>query len=466
MSSSRVTKVLWICNLILPRIAVSLGLGFIPKEGWVEGLFGELISERVKGSLDFLPDIAFPLDKKSFLLAGGDIKAGYFSGEYEENGASFVYYAFLEDTAREEIYDPALETIMSRILEEEQPDIVHCFGAEFSHTLAMARALDDPSRLLIGLQGICRECAINYTAHLPSDIVVRHTFRDRLKKDSIYERQQKYFKRSEHEVEALTLAGHIAGRTAFDNAFALEVNPGAVYYHAGENLRNTFYSGNWTRESSERHRIFLSQADYPLKGFHYLIKAVGELVTNGEKYGDKYSDIQIYVAGQSLVSYSSIKDKIKISSYGKYLRDLMSEYGISDRVHILGRLSADEMKEQYLKCDTFVCCSSVENSSNSLGEAMMLQVPIVTAIVGGLGSIFTKDEDGFSYEVYPEDTLESVSDKLRDTLVRRWETQEERTDLRNEIDRRRHNAGFHARENHNPAKNVHELVGIYRKILG
>ncbi len=460
------TRVLWVCNLILPRIALSLGLSSIPKEGWVEGILAGLIAESSKRDEVIIPDIAFPLDKNTFKAIGGDVKTGYISGDYEEDGIFIRYYAFVEDTAREELYDPALESIFVNLLDEAQPDLVHCFGAEFPHTLAMARALNDPARLLIGIQGICRECAINYTAHLPSDIVVRHTFRDRLKKDSIYERQQKYVKRSEHEAEALKLAGHIAGRTAFDNAFALEVNPRAVYYHAGENLRSTFYSGAWTPDLSEKHRIFLSQADYPLKGFHYLIKAVGELVADTEKYGDRYSDISIYVAGQSLVGYSSLKEKIKISSYGKYLRDLMTQYGIADRVHILGRLSADEMKEQYLKCDTFVCCSSVENSSNSLGEAMMLQVPIVTALVGGLGSVFPKDEDGFYYEVDAEDTLDSVADKLKGTLIKRWGTDENEMSHFNEIERRRHNAGFHARENHNLTKNVHDLLGIYRKILG
>ena len=83
MSSSRVTKVLWICNLILPRIAVSLGLGFIPKEGWVEGLFGELVSERVKGSLDFLPDIALAraLGKGHDIPLGKEKALAYLAGE-------------------------------------------------------------------------------------------------------------------------------------------------------------------------------------------------------------------------------------------------------------------------------------------------------------------------------------------------------------------------------------------------
>ena len=142
----------------------------------------------------------------------------------------------------------------------------------------------------------------------------------------------------------------------------------------------------------------------------------------------------------------------------------MKEYGLFDRVHILGRLSAEQMKEQYLLCDTYVCCSAIENSPNSLGEAMMLQVPIVTAEVGGIPDIFKPGEDGFSYSVGAEDTLEDVAGKLKETLLERWEKDYDPKCFSNEVDRRRFNAGFHARENHNPEKNVYDLLGIYESI--
>ena len=457
-------KVLWICNLVVPGIARKLGLGSIPKEGWVEGLFSRLTEEKKKDPDTPIPDIAFPIDQKTLKQLGGDKNKGYISGECELMGLTIGYYGFLENTVREEVYEPELEDRMRALLEEAQPDIVHCFGAEYSHTLAAARAFNRPDRFLIGIQGILKEYAIRYTAHIPAEVVARRTFRDTIKKDSIYERQQKYFLRGEHEAEAVKLAGHIAGRTAFDRKFAAEVNPNAEYHHAGETLRRDFYSGAWNAKEAERHRIFVSQADYPIKGFHYLLIAVGEILSGNGCSSDDYQDIQIYVAGQSIVGSSSLKEKIKISSYGKYLRDLINYYGLADRVHFLGRLSAGQMKEQYLKSDTFVCCSACENSPNSLGEAMMLQVPIVTSLVGGISSVFTPDEDGFSYEADIDDSLDTVTGRLKDKLLERWESDSLIKGLQSETDRRRCNAGFHARENHNTDKNIKELREIYKKI--
>ncbi|MEG0020433.1 MAG: glycosyltransferase, partial [Oscillospiraceae bacterium] len=42
-------------------------------------------------------------------------------------------------------------------------------------------------------------------------------------------------------------------------------------------------------------------------------------------------------------------------------------------------------------------CSTIENSPNSIGEAMLLGVPIVASEVGGVPSIFTGGEDGVLY---------------------------------------------------------------------
>ena len=78
--------------------------------------------------------------------------------------------------------------------------------------------------------------------------------------------------------------------------------------------------------------------------------------------------------------------------------------------------------------------------------------------------MFTADEDGFSYDVNADDTLESVSEKLKAKLIERWESDKRISGVQSETDRRRCNAGFHARENHNTGKNIHDLKEIYKKI--
>jgi glycosyltransferase involved in cell wall biosynthesis len=279
------------------------------------------------------------------------------------------------------------------------------------------------------------------------------TFRDWLKKDSIKMQQQKFALRGEREEAILKIAGNVTGRTEFDRFYTEKCNPDAKYYFMNETLRSCFYEGKWKRENCEPHTIFLSQGDYPLKGLHYLLLAAGKLQ-------EKYPDIRIKIAGNSLVNYRTLKDKIKISAYGKYLRSLLARQKLEDKVQFLGRLSPEEMKAQYLSAGLFVCCSSNENSPNSLGEAMLLGVPCVAADVGGIPSIFTGGEDGILYPGFgPDRTLEEVVRALSLAIMQMWEHTEEQA-------RYSENAAKHARITHDKEKNYQKMLEIYAEIAG
>ena len=58
------------------------------------------------------------------------------------------------------------------------------------------------------------------------------------------------------------------------------------------------------------------------------------------------------------------------------------------------------MKEEYLSCNVFISASTIENSPNSVGEALLLGVPVVTSDVGGVSSITKHNETAF---LYPSD---------------------------------------------------------------
>ena len=52
------------------------------------------------------------------------------------------------------------------------------------------------------------------------------------------------------------------------------INSNLKYYVCNESLRDSFYDGAWKVENCRLHQIFISQASYPLKGFHKLLEAV------------------------------------------------------------------------------------------------------------------------------------------------------------------------------------------------
>ncbi len=370
-----VMKVLWLCNIALPVIARELHLEASNKEGWLSGLAGILQEKREENGIEL--SVAFPMQ-------GGDFPAGQVI-------ASMACYGFPEDVGHPDKYDQTLEPVLKKIVDKVEPDLVHCFGTEYPHTLAMCRVFPRKERLLVGLQGLCTLYAEAYFADLPKQVIDSVTLRDWLRQDSLRQQQEKFVCRGRQERESIRLAGNVSGRTRWDRESAAEWNERACYYAMNETLRPEFYGPVWEAEGCIPHSIFLSQGDYPVKGLHYMLLAMPAIL-------ERYPDAQLYVAGNSLVADGTWKERLKRSAYGRYLRRLMREGSLEGKVVFLGKMSAEQMRDRYLKSSLFVCPSSLENSPNSLGEAMLLGMPCVCAAVGGIPSIFTGGQDGIAYK--------------------------------------------------------------------
>lgn len=445
-------KVLWLCNMALPEAARQFGMEASNKEGWLSGLADMVRKNQGESGIEL--SVAFPLP--SGLTGGGELRQEVLSFQ----GGSFRCYGFREDVAHAEKYDPALEPVMKKIVNIEEPDLVHCFGTEYPHTLAMCRVFPKKDRLLVGLQGLCTLYARAYHADLPEKVVRSVTLRDCLKRDTLRRQQEKFVRRGETEREILSLAGNVTGRTDWDREFAREWNPQARYHHMNETLRREFYGPVWQEGSCIPHSIFVSQGDYPLKGLHYVLLALPRIL-------EKFPDGRVYVAGGSLVEYKTLKQKLKLSAYGRYLRKLLARENLEEKVMFLGKLDAGRMRDRFLRSSLYLCPSALENSPNSLGEAMLLGMPCVSADVGGIPSIFTGGEDGILYEGFREgapdaaggDRLMEVAGNLAEAVTEMWrEPGRMRTYCGN--------ARRHAGHTHDGERNYRRLVEIYTQICG
>ncbi len=446
-------KVLWLCNFMLPMVAEHLKLKATNKEGWISGMAEVILRRQDDNEIQL--GIAFPVAQD---MDGYREELNFFGGK-------LTCYGFYEDVTHPEKYDVSLEAKMRRITEDFMPDVIHCYGTEYPHTLAMCRAYPDKKKILISIQGLCSVYANTYFADMPKKVVRSVTFRDMLKNDSLKTQKEKYAKRGLAEIEAVKLAGNVAGRTDWDRFYTSKWNSDVRYYHLNETLRSCFYDSRWDAGKALPHTIFLSQGNYPIKGLHYMLSALPQICK-------KYNDVRIVVAGDSVIRYENWKDKIKISAYGKYLRHLIAGYGLEDRVTFLGSLTGEQMKEQYLKCSLFVCCSTIENSPNSLGEAMLLGVPCISADVGGVSSIFTDGEDGILYPGFrTEDnafdlpyihqgkkaSLAEQASALANAVIAMWDD----PDKQEEYCRK---ASIHAMRNHDREKNYRRMIEIYADI--
>ena len=418
-------RILWLCNIVLPDIAHRLHLKASNKEGWLSG-----VCNAVKESRDFELAICFPVPRE-------------YDG-FSEISDGIEYFGFYEDTAHPETYDAGLEDRIKRIIDAYNPDMVHIFGTEYPHTLAACRVMKDrPERILVGVQGVMDVYTEHFCDGVPKRVIDRVTFRDFLKNDSILKQKEKYAKRSVFEDESAQIAGNITGRTPFDLDFAVRKHPEAKYHFLNETLRSDFYEGKWDLGNIENHSIFLSQGNYPIKGLHYMLEAMPSIL-------ESFPDAKVYVAGDNVTKHSTFKEKLKLSSYGKYLLELINENDLTDKVIFLGGLSGAEIKERLLQSNLFICPSTIENSPNSLGEAMILGVPCIAAKVGGIEGIFKSEVDGIMFE---RGDIEGLSNAVK----RMWSDESLMLSFSE-------NASMHAHVTHNPEINYKRLLEIYREI--
>ena len=223
-----------------------------------------------------------------------------------------------------------------------------------------------------------------------------------------------------------------------------KINPKAHYHVLNETMRSCFYRARWKMSNCIPYSIFLSQGDYPLKGFHYLLQAMPAVL-------ERYPEAHVFVAGNNIIRSDTWQDTLKISSYGKYLKKLIKENNLKDRVTMLGMLDADGMKEQLMRSHVFVCPSALENSPNSLGEAMLVGVPCVAADVGGIHNLLVNGGDGI---LYPAGNVESLAEKIIE-IFEKEAISEKYSD----------NARRHARETHDADQNYYKMIRIYEEIL-
>lgn len=220
-----------------------------------------------------------------------------------------------------------------------------------------------------------------------------------------------------------------------------------------ETMRSSFYTGQWKQESCEKHSIFLGQGDYPLKGFHFVLEALSLLLP-------QYPDGKLYVAGNSIIGYETLKEKIKISAYGKYLRKLIAKNKLEQKVIMTGKLTEQEMKEQFLASSVFVCASVLENSPNTVGEAMLLGVPVIASEAGGIPDMITSEKDGL---LFPTGDVKA----LAETIARIWDAEEEAAEAAQETDdgRERNLVRKLSAESRKRARITHDGEANYRRLL-
>ena len=415
-------NILWITNILFPEATQLLTGGGELKTsgGWMIGAANALLNRQ-----DIKLTVASVSNKVSKLT--------------RLEGKQIVYYIIPWGKGNFRInpeYNPYWKTIQ----DEVNPDVVHIHGTEYSHGYAYMEACGSEN-VVISIQGLTSASSYYYYYGMTKwDIYSNLTLRDLLK-GTIIDGQKSFKHRGEIEKAMLQKCKHIIGRTSWDRARTWAINPNAKYHFCNETLRNEFYDGSvWDYHQCSKHSIFLSQANYPIKGLHLFLKAMPLILRH-------YPNTIVRIAGNDITKTESLYDKLKMMGYGLYIKRLIRKLKLDGKVVFTGNLNAEEMKKEYLKSNVFICPSTIENSPNSLGEAQILGVPCIASYVGGIADMMYGNEEN----LYRFEEIEMLAEKV----CRIFSDEENQ---KNMIDT--------AQKRHNPNTNSSMLFSIYESING
>ena len=364
-------KVLWITNILFPE-AISL----ITKQpaisrsgGWMIGAAKALVENKNNMNLS----VATITNLVDDLV--------------KVDGAQWSYYALPYGKGAFNFNDE-YEKYWKRIEAEYKPDVVHIHGTELSLGLSFVNACG-ADNVVVSIQGLTSVICNYYEAGMSrAEIIKSMTPRDIIR-GSILKDKWRFEQRGLYEIELLRKVHHVIGRTHWDRSHVWAINPEAHYYYCNETLQPPFYEGRWEYAKCIPHSIFVSQASYPLKGFHQLLKALPLVIK-------QYPDVKVNVAGthREMRSFSQRKN---MSGYENYLNKLISKLDLEEHVNWLGALDVLQMKHEYLSANVFISPSSIENSPNSVCEAQMLGTPVIASYVGGTMDLIPNESCGYLY---------------------------------------------------------------------
>ena len=412
-------KILWIVNILFPEAVKLLGGkdDFNSSGGWLLASAATLIKSEVI---------------KLYVLSVSDKVETFKILEGKK-----ITYCIIPRCRRMEDY----KSYMSQVKEVLCPDIIHIHGTELPFGMAWVSACSS-NNVVVSIQGLISVIARYYFANLKWwEIMLNITFRDMLC-GTIWSDQRDFKQRGNCEIEVIKKVRHIIGRTSFDRAHCEAINPIVQYHFCNETLRPEFYeSPRWDYTRCKQHTIFLSQASYPIKALHQVLKALPIVLK-------KYHNVQVYIAGRDITCDKTLSDKLRRSGYGKIIKRLIKVNNLESCVHFIGALNAEQMIHEYLSANLFICPSCIENSSNSLAEAQILGVPCLASYVGGLMDMIPNSDCG---ELYRFEEVEMLAWKICN-----WFERSAKFDNKNMVNM--------ARQRHDSKINNQNLINIYYNI--
>ncbi len=413
-------RILWFTGVQLPAVTGQ----DLSRAGWQEGLRRAL--EMFQPGVDLR--IASFGDKPYAPLHQGNATYYHISrnpppetrfGQVLANWQNRLYYPSELDSCRQ-------------IVDQVSPDLIYIFGTENPFGLLIE---EWSIPVIISIQAVLNGLIEHIFDGLSPGERLRFLFsKDTLLGGGVYHKYLRLRRSRRMEKKIYRSCSFFEGRTDWDLDWVKRLSPDAAYFHIDRVVGEAFYQAEWEEPQNPAPILYTTSSNAPFKGGLTLARAFLELHRRGHHH------LRLHMAGihpQSLV--------------GRSIQRLLKGGQVDTHLTLLGRVHRQEIVREMGNAAMFILPSHMDNSPNSLAEAMLMGMPCVASSAGGIPSMITDRRTGL---IYPHQDVEALADCI-ETLL-------ENPALAKDLGRAARAAAF---SRHDPRKIANQTVKMYQRVL-
>ncbi len=268
---------------------------------------------------------------------------------------------------------------LKAVVNDFKPDVIHLFGTESG----MGDVLNFSNvPVIIHLQGLINPYDYSWYPKgvSPKQVLMNSPLKAILFKTGYFFQQKFFAKRGLREKSIIKKGRFFFGRTHWDKNYVRLYNKDFEYIQCEEMMRPSFYGHTWTHKPSSKLRFITTINPYLFKGIEIIWDTADILSENGE------FEFEWNIAG-----ITKDHDLVKL------FKRLRPHKKMNININFLGALDETELCQQLLRSDIYIHPSHMDNSPNSVCEAMILGMPIIAGNVGGVSSIISQHVTGTLY---------------------------------------------------------------------
>lgn len=318
------------------------------------------------------------------------------------------------------------------VIDEIKPDMIHVFGTEMEYGL-VSGLTDIP--VVIHIQGVLQPYYYHLTRIKLPFLKTLYSQRmiDIFKGSTIQNGLRIFKRRVGIEKKIYETASYFMGRTAWDQQITRLFSPNAYYFHCDEMLRHDFLEADWKNHLTETLNV-VSIISSPLyKGHETLVATCQVLKETGVKN----------------FTWQVIGLDTKTPAYRLFYQPSMKL--LAGHIQLHGELKAEEIIKILENADVYVHPSHIENSSNSICEAMALGMPVIALYTGGNASLIEHGVDGLLVADHDPYALAATIQQVMSNPEQSWKMAS--------------NAKARAAIRHHPERIIADLKAIYQKVI-